>query len=329
MTISLSRREWLGAVAVAISSQRAVVGGRKKSMRGAFIILATPYTEAKKVDFEDLAAEVEFLDRSGVQGMVWPQNASEQRYLSREERMRGMEVLAKTARGRAPALVLGVQGKNTEAMLDYARAAESLEPDALIAIPPTEAKSLDDYREYFAELARLTQRPVFIQTGGGAPEVRVTAEFILEMAGKFSNLGYVKDEHELGFEHFERKRKLAQHSPDPIVSVLAAGRARAWTYEMRLGTHGVMTGGPMYAEVYALVWQLHLEGKQERLREVFSKLLMMTLVEQHIPGVRPFMMKRRGLFKTSVSRTGDYVLSPAQVDEIEYKFQALEPYLKS
>ncbi len=96
-------------------------------------------------------------------------------YLSQDERMKGMKVLAKSARGRAPTLVLGVQGKNTEEMLEYARAAESLEPDALIAIPPREAKSLDDYREYFADLARLSRRPVFIQTGGGAPDIKVEA----------------------------------------------------------------------------------------------------------------------------------------------------------
>ena len=329
MNAKLTRREWLASSAVALSSRQKVTGSGHQAMHGAFIILSTPYTESKQVDFEDLAAEVEFLDRSGVQGMVWPQNASEQMHLSQDERMRGMEVLAKSARGRAPALVLGVQCKNTEAMLEYARAAESLEPDALIAIPPREAKSLDDYREYFAELARLSQRPVFIQTGGGAPDIKVDAQFVLEMANRFPNLGYVKDEHEVGFEHFERKRVLAQHSPDPIKSVLAAGRARAWTYEMRLGTHGVMTGGAMYAEVYALIWKLHQEEKRERLREVFSKLLMMTILEQHIPGIKPYMMKRRGIFKTAVSRVWKNALSSAQVDEIEYKFKALKPYLKS
>lgn len=202
-----------------------------------------------------------------------------------------------------------------------------MNPDALIAIPPTEAKSLNDYREYYAELGRLTRRPVFIQTRGGAPEVLVSAEFALETARKFPNLGYVKDEHELGFEHFERKRKLARHSPDPIKSVLTAGRARAWTYEMRLGAHDIMTGGPMYAEVYALIRRLHQAGERDRLREVFGKLLMMTILEQHIPGVKPCMMKRRGIFKTSVSRVWDNVLTPAQVDEIEYKFKGLEPYL--
>ena len=86
-------------------------------MRGAFMILSTPYTDATEVDYDDLTREVAFLDRCGVHGLAWPQNSSEQRYLSTAERMRGFEVLANAARGRQPALVFGVQGDDTASML--------------------------------------------------------------------------------------------------------------------------------------------------------------------------------------------------------------------
>jgi len=69
-------------------------------MRGAYMILSTPYTVDGEVDYEDLAGEVAYLDRCGVQGLVWPQNSSEQRYLSKEERMRGFEVIAEANKGR-------------------------------------------------------------------------------------------------------------------------------------------------------------------------------------------------------------------------------------
>ena len=49
----------------------------KKSMRGAFMILSTPYTASKQVDYDDLAGQIDWLEECGVQGMVWPQNASE------------------------------------------------------------------------------------------------------------------------------------------------------------------------------------------------------------------------------------------------------------
>src|SRR5213595_3762785 len=148
--MNYTRRQLLAGLSVAALGPRLPAAGTPgKPMRGVFIIMATPYTESDAVDYEDLAREVDFLDRCGVQGMVWPQLASEYTQLTRDERLRGMETLAKAAKGKKPALVLGVQGANKTAALAYAEKAQSLAPDALIAIPPTEAKSLDDFRDYY------------------------------------------------------------------------------------------------------------------------------------------------------------------------------------
>ena len=325
----LTRRDCMSLLAGAtLSSGRTLSANTKKSLRGAFMILATPYTASKAIDYEDLSGEVEFLDRCGVQGMVWPQNASDLSYLSKDERLRGMEVIAQAAKGRKPALMLGVQAEDTATMLEYARLAEKLEPDAVIAIPPTKAKSLDDYREYYTELCQLAKRPVFIQTAGGSPDVEPTVEFIVEMGRKFDNFGYLKEEYKNVPTAIERMKQMAKHRPGAIKIILGAFRARGWTYEMRLGMDGTLTGGPMYADVYAHLWELHVAGKRDEVREVYSKLIMMTNLEQAIPGLRSYMMKRRGVFKTTVSRRGDYVFSPEAVAEIEHNFAALEPYLR-
>ncbi len=327
---TLTRRNCLTLLAsAALTNTRTLRAEDKKPLRGAFMILATPYTSTKAIDYEDLASEVEFLDRCEVQGMVWPQNASDLNYLTKDERMRGMEVIAKAAKGRKPALMLGVQSEDTASMLEYARLAEKLEPDAVIAIPPKKAKSLDDYREYYTELCKLAKRPVFIQTAGGAPDVEPTVEFIVEMGRKFSNFGYLKEEYKDVKTAIGRMKQLAKHRPGAIKIILGASRARGWTYEMRLGMDGTLTGGPMYADVYGHMWNLHLEGKRDEVREVYSKLLLMTNLEPLIPGLRSYMMKRRGVFKTTVSRRGDYTYSPEAVAEIEHNFAALKPYLKA
>jgi hypothetical protein len=125
--------------------------------------------------------------------MVWPQHASELLYLSREERRRGMRVLAKAIKGKKPALILGVQAATKEDAVEYAELAEELSPDAVIAMPPTGAKSLDDYRDYYRTLSRITKRPFFIQTTGGAPDVDPTVDFLIELARELPNFGYVKE----------------------------------------------------------------------------------------------------------------------------------------
>ena len=97
-----TRRQLLGCVAGSLCARFSFAG--PKPLCGIFIILATPYTENKAMDYDDLAAEVDFMDRCGVHGMVWPQMASEYTRLTREERFRGMEVLARAAKGKSSGL---------------------------------------------------------------------------------------------------------------------------------------------------------------------------------------------------------------------------------
>lgn len=315
-----TRRNWL----VSVGSAALLSAEPGKPMQGAFIILSTPYTSSKAVDWEDLAGEVDFLDRCGVQGLVWPQLSSELLQLTKDERLRGMQVLAKAAKGKKPVLVLGVQGDDTPEMLEYASHAESLAPDAMIAIPPKKAKSLDDYREYFRALCKQTKRPVFLQTSGGAAGVVASVEFILELAREFPNFGYVKEEHD---PVIARMAALVAQRPDPIKRVFGANFGNGWLYQMRVGCDGTITGGAMYADIYARLWDLHRQNKADEKRELFSKLLLMLNLDQDIPGTRPYMLKKRGIFKTAVSRQREYKLTAGEIAEIEYRFEALRPYL--
>lgn len=264
------------------------------------------------------------MDRCGVHGMVWPQMASEYTKLTRDERLRGMEVLAKASKGKRPVLVLGVQGPNTEAALEYARRAEELGPDALIAIPPTEAKSIDDFREYYRALGRVTKRPFFIQTTGGARGVVPEVKLLVDLAREFPHFGYIKEEYS---PVIQRMTELAAHRPD-IKGVFSGNAGVGLLYEMRLGFDGTMPGAP-YADLYAQVWDFYHQGEEPRARDLFAKLLLMINLDERIPGTRQYMMKRRGVFKTMASREREVKLSPAAVEEIEFNFEALRPYLKA
>lgn len=323
-----TRRELLaGAASAAAFSKFATASVTPDHpLQGAFMILSTPYTASNAIDYEDLAGEVDFLERCGVQGLVWPQNASELSKLNKDERMRGMEILAKAAKGKKPALVLGVQGRSTEEMLEYAQHAESLTPDAVIAIPPTVATSLDDFRKYYRALCKTVKRPVFIQTSGGSPQVEPTIEFIVELARELPNFGYIKEERD---PVIPRMKALIKQRPDPIKRVFCANRGAGFLYEMRLGSDGTIIGGTPYADLFAQLWNLHQQGKVAEQREMFSKLLLMLNLDRQIPGVRPYILKKRGVFKTTVSREGDHQLSPEAIAEIEYNFAALKPYLKA
>jgi 4-hydroxy-tetrahydrodipicolinate synthase len=282
--------------------------------------MATPYSTSNRVDYEDLEKEVEFMTRCGAHGMVWPQLASEYQYLSRAERRRGMQVLAKAIKGKKPALVLGVQAATKDDALEYAELAEELSPDALIAIPPTAAKSLDDFRDYYITLSRVTKRPFFIQTSGGAPGVQPTVDFLIEMARELPNFGYVKEEQGPIYE-----RVHALNAARPPIRVVFTGAFDPFV--MRLGCDGCMPG-PVYPDIDAQIWDLYHSGWEEQAREIFSKRLLMVNAEQNIPGVRPYIMKKRGVFKTALSRRQDTDLTADAIREIDFEFEGLEPFLR-
>jgi 1-pyrroline-4-hydroxy-2-carboxylate deaminase len=331
----LTRRECLGILSAAAFVPRLTLAdtSNAKPMRGAFMILSTPFTDSGDVDWDDLAREASFVDRCGAHGIVWPQGSSSVANLTKAERLRGMEVLATAVQGRRTALVLGVQGPTTAEMLEYARRAEALAPDAMIAMPPSTAKTLDDYREYFRALGQATKRPVFVQTSGGARDLVPSVDLMVDLAREFPHVAYVKEESAPLVERMTAELALRPR----LKGIFGASFADGWLYEMRLGLDGVMTGMAMYADLMARMWELHVRGEADALRDAYSRFLLMRNLNEQIPGVDLYVMKKRGIFKTTTTRTGgaaawkvkQLTLTPQAIAEIEYRFAALKPYLRS
>lgn len=320
MTSNLNRRQVLKLLGVAALPWQ-LKADERKPMRGIFPIMATPYTSSNQVDYEDLEKEVEFMTRCGADGMVWPQHASELKWLKREERLRGMRVLAKAIKGKKPALVLGVQAANKEEAVGYAELAEEFASDAVVAMPPSEAKSLGDYRDYYRTLSRVvSSRPFFIQTTGGAPTVDPDVAFCIEMARELPNFGYIKQEHK---PIYDRIHALAMARP-PIKAVFSGPTG---LYEMRVGADGCMPEA-CYPDIDNQLWNLYHSGQEDKAREIFSKRLLMTNVAADIPGINAYIMKKRGVFRTANCRRDCREMSPDQIREIDFEFNGLMPYLK-
>ena len=317
-----SRRSFLATLAGAAVSAYADTRS-DKPLRGIFVIVATPYTESKAVDYEDLAREVEWQNRCGAHGIVWPQMASEYNRLSMEERLRGFEVIADAAKGKRAAVVFGVQGPDTNAALNYLRHAEKLSPDALIAIPPEKASSLEDYREYYGALASATARPIFIQDTGPHHPLPMPVSFIVNLSSSHPNLGYVKEELS---PVLDRMRELQAKRP-AMKRVFSGDGGRGMLAEMSQGSDGTMPGAG-YTDVYVQIWDAWQAGDRNKARDIFMHLLpLINLAELVDQGYQP-MLHRRGVFKTSVSRLPLGKLSPAVQAEIDAAYEDVKSYLR-
>jgi 4-hydroxy-tetrahydrodipicolinate synthase len=294
----------------------------EEDLRGLFVILSTPYTASGAIDYDDLAFQVEWLERAGVHGLVWPQNSSDYPRLTDDEIRRGMETLAQANRGRSTALVLGVQRDATREMVELATFAEALEPHMMIAMPPKVGSSLEDYRVYYDALAGVTSRPVMIQTQPNLPGVEFDTEFILDLAERHPHLGYVKEEAQPVFDRIS-----ALVGQPQIRRVYSAMRGRYFAYDLRLGVDGLVSGMSMYADVFARMWAAYRADDWDEVRDIHGRLLVMLTCEQEIPGAGRYLLQRRGIFRSTRQRGSDVRLSQVQIDEIEHNLRGLEPYL--
>ncbi|WP_417851445.1 dihydrodipicolinate synthase family protein [Thalassoglobus sp.] len=311
--------------------------------RGPFPILSTPFTNSGDVDFEVLAREARFADWCESPGMIWPQSNDSVDLLTQNEKLEGMEVLAKTSRNlKTTALCLGVQGEDTDDMLVYAKHARKLSPTAIISRPPDTGKTQEDLRQYWRALASvITEQPVMIQTTARRGGVSPSTELLIELAEEFPNFGYVKEESN---PVIPRVRKLLE-SPS-IRSVFSARGAYGWLYESRLGTEGLVTERLAYADILAKIWKLMRSGDDPAmLKDMYSKLTLMFNLSQTHPGnlrgYSLYLLKMRGVFSTMVSRQygpngttpaqpiiQDLTLSNEEIAEIEWRFESLKPFLK-
>lgn len=330
---ALTRRDFgVSALGMLLAARMPAAAATAALPRGVYIILTTPFTAAGEVDWDDLAREAAFADRCGAHGIVWPQGSSGVANLTKAERMRGLDVLAATLRDRRIALVLGVQGRDTAEMLEYAKRADALEPAALIAMPPSGGHSMAEYREYFRALARATARPVIVQTSGGARDLAPSVELIVDLAREFPHVAYVKEESAPLVERM--KQEIGQRPP--LKGVFGASLGAGWLYEMRLGLDGVITGMGMYPDLMARIWAMRERGDAAGARDAYARFLLMRNVSQQIPGADLYLFKKRGIFKTTATRTGGaaawtvrtFELGADEIAEIEYRFLALAPYLE-
>jgi dihydrodipicolinate synthase/N-acetylneuraminate lyase len=286
--------------------------------------MATPYTGSKAVDYEDLAHEVEFLDRCGVPGMVWPQLLGETDALTIEERKRGMEVIARAAKGRNSRIVLGVDGPNLRSAMAYLEHAEGLDPDAIIAMPPREAKSAAELLDYYRTLAKATARPFFIQSTELVRGVKLNTQALVDLAHEYPHAAYFKEE---VAPSIDRMMELARHKP-VVRRVFAGEGGRNLMYVLRLGLDGSMAGHSV-ADVLVQVWDLWEAGQREKSQNLYAKFLLFLNCESYVPGTRQYMMKKRGIFKTTVSRRAEFAFSREGLAELDFHYEALKPHFKA
>jgi hypothetical protein len=135
-----------------------------KPLRGLYPILETPFTQDDKLDMQALAAEVAFINRGRVNGMIWLVFASSWSTMSDAERIEGAETILAAGKGARAAIVIAVQNPawDTATSVRYAERAAAHGADGIESMPPNNGWNVSDEAilDYYKAIGAATDLPV-------------------------------------------------------------------------------------------------------------------------------------------------------------------------
>ena len=295
---------------------------------GVFPLLCTPYSEDGSLDCGTLAKEAAFVADCGAQGVIWPAAKEAITLLSPDEERRGLEAIADAIDGRNIWFAPCCPGTNVTDMLRRVSVAEAiaskhvgLKATMLVRIVD-DGKCDADYERQYEALAAATKLPVIVQTYNGKSPMP-SAKMLIGLAQRHpGTYGWFKVEG-TGAGIVPCMRELVAAKP-AVKTVFTGWGGRDWLYHYRrIGTRGVISQRPMYADLMMDIWRA-LESGDASADERFAKFMYLRNLDDVLPaanmrGWNLHVLKKRGVFRNTLSRVanekGGWQVEDVDLDE--------------
>jgi len=272
----------------------------KKTLKGVFPILATPFKDDGSIDFESLRELIRFQLYSKVDGLGLFGMASETYTLVENEKEEITEVIKDEIKGRMP-LIFGSGHTSAESAVQLSIKAQKSGADALMIMAPSMVKP-DGTRlyEYFAKIANAVDIPIMIQDAPLASGVATPAALIARLVKEFENIKYVKVEAPPTLIKISEILDATQGD----VSIFGGMNGMYMYEEFCGGAVGTMPACE-FPDITVQIYQEYISGNHDKAREVFYKYLPMIRMGT-IPGyamsVHKEILKKGGIIKSAYVR---------------------------
>lgn len=292
-----------------------------RNWHGSFTIPMTPFDDRDHIDEDVLRAEVEFCVQCGVGGMVVPVMVSEFRLLSEEERRLMIRVPVEVVAGRIP-VVANCAAVNTPLAVDYARYAEEIGADAVIAMPPyIHRPDFEKIYAYYKAISDAVSVPVWIQNAG---VTALSADEIVTLCTKIKNVSWIKEE---VFPSTHSISALMAKNCAAIEGVMGGSGGRYMITEKARGSKGVVHACEI-CDVIQRVWELSDEGRHQQAYDLFDRALPVIILEGLMGmAFAKEIMVRRGVLKNNRIRSRSMPLDKEDIREIDRVWERIQPYL--
>ena len=173
-----------------------------KDLRGSIVPIVTPFADGQ-VDYDGLAALIEWQIQSGSHGISVTGTTGEPSSLSLEERKQVIKVACETVAGRVP-FVPGTGSVNHAETLELSRYAEKLGADAVLVIAPYYVRpSQEGLFRHFDAVAKSVDIPVILYNIPGRTAVNIEIDTVARLKEANANIVGVKESNK-DFEHINR-----------------------------------------------------------------------------------------------------------------------------
>ena len=297
----------------------------KDNWRGVFVIVTTPFDRQLNLDVESLRNTVKFCIESGVHGVVSTANASEVSYLSEAERRRVAEIVVEEAAGKA-VTVVGISSTCGPIACDYARHAEEIGADGLMAMPPTFQRASEaEIQSYYASIASASSLPIMLQNYGGPGGTIMSPKLMGDLVREIPSVQYVKEETEFSSVLMSEIQSVAGLGLKGVMGGKAGIRLLD---EYRRSACGTMPACEV-SDIHVALWNALEAGEMSRAKEIYRLLLpLLTFEVGYGPAVYKEVLFRRGVIASSEFRqTGGRVLDALAMAELDDILADLEPLM--
>jgi 4-hydroxy-tetrahydrodipicolinate synthase len=276
------------------------VTSSKRELRGVLPVFQTPYHPDETIDYETLRHEIAWLYDCGAQGIVMAM-VSETLRLSSEEREQLAEAACRCGRERG-VVIISVGAESSKLAERFAKQAESVGANALMAIPPVSVGIGEaELAAYYRRIIETVRIPVIVQDASGY----VGRPMSIAMQAQL-------------LEEFGPERVLYKPEANPIGPKLSElreatdGRARvfegtggiALVDSFRRGIVGTMPGADLIRGLVPL-WRALEAGdtkKADRIHGPLAALISMQTSLDAFLAVEKHLLVRQGVFKNTIVR---------------------------
>lgn len=240
----------------------------KEPFRGMMPIMPTAITETGDLDEKSQRRLVHYCLDCGAVAIGHFGFASEFHKIPEDHRRQLIQIIVNEVSGRVPVFI-GVTAPSNRMAVNYAKEAESLGADMLMAsIPYVNVPDARGTFEYYSRLSEAVSLPIIIQDAGHSASV-LTPDLVYRMYCEIERVHYIKAE---GKDFLAKTAALTKLSGGKLPIIGGAG-GKHMIHMLRLGVTAFMTGTEAL-DIHASVVDAYLAGDEEEAARIYYERIL-------------------------------------------------------